>query len=69
MSKRRDRLVACRELKGPRDKVAADIGISRVYLRMLETGAHKPGRDVMIRLSNYLGEPPESLFPDLFQTS
>lgn len=69
MPKRREHLVACREAKGTRDQVASDLDISKVYLRMLETGAHKPGRDLMIRLSNYLGQPPEALFPDLFEAN
>lgn len=66
MGKRRNQLVAHREAKGSREKVAADLGISKIYLRMLETGAHKPGRDVMIRISNYLDQPVGVLFPDLF---
>lgn len=66
MAKRRQRLIECREAKGTRIQVAAELGISKVYLRMIETGAFKPGRDLMIRISNFLGEPLEELFPDLF---
>lgn len=66
MSKRRQELIACREKIGGRDQVAAELNISVVYLRMLETGALKPGRDLMLRISNYFEKPLEYLFPDLF---
>ncbi|MEK8206740.1 transcriptional regulator [Paenibacillus odorifer] len=66
MTKRRLKLIACREKIGDRKKVAADLNISVVYLRMLETGALKPGRDLMLRISNYFEKPLEYLFPDLF---
>ncbi|MBO8164667.1 MAG: helix-turn-helix transcriptional regulator [Brevibacillus sp.] len=67
MPKRRQQLVACREAKGSRDQVASELGISKVYLRMLETGALKPGRDLMLKMSNYFDQPLEVLFPDLFE--
>jgi DNA-binding XRE family transcriptional regulator len=65
-TKRRQFLVECRESKGTRDTVSSELGISRVYLRMLETGALKPGRDLMFRMSDYFESPIEKLFPDLF---
>lgn len=66
MEKRRTRLIECRESKGTRDEVASQLGISRVYIRMLETGALKPGRDLMLKISSYFDQPLEVLFPDLF---
>ncbi|NHN33504.1 helix-turn-helix transcriptional regulator [Paenibacillus agricola] len=66
MADRRQQLIACRESKGSREEVALELGISKVYLRMIETGALKPGRDVMFRISSYCGQPLEILFPDLF---
>ncbi|WP_342439989.1 helix-turn-helix transcriptional regulator [Paenibacillus sp. FSL L8-0436] len=66
MAKRRQQLIDCREKIGDRNQVATELDISVVYLRMIETGALKPGRDLMIRISNRLGKPLEFLFPDLF---
>lgn len=66
MTKRRQQLIACREKKGDRNQVARELAISVVYLRMIETGALKPGRDLMLRISKYFGKPLEYLFPDLF---
>lgn len=66
MANRRQQLIECREAKGTRDQVAPNLGISKVYLRMLETGALKPGRDLMFRFSAYFNQPIEKLFPDLF---
>lgn len=66
MAKRRSQLIACREQIGDRQQVASELDISVVYLRMIETGALKPGRDLMLRISNYFNKPLEYLFPDLF---
>lgn len=66
MAQRRQQLIDCREAKGSRDQVSSELGISKVYLRMIETGAHKPGRDMMFRMSNYFEKPLNELFPDLF---
>ncbi|BFH13499.1 helix-turn-helix domain-containing protein [Paenibacillus melissococcoides] len=66
MEKRRHQLIACREGKGSRDHVASELGISRVYLRMIETGALTPGRVLMFKMSKYFEQPLEVLFPDLF---
>ena len=67
MTNRRNALIESRAAKGPRKKVATDLGISIIYLRMIENGTHKPGRDVMLRIASYLGKPLDFLFPDLFQ--
>lgn len=64
-----DKRVYFRELrkrKGTQSEVADCIGISTVYLRMIENGTFTPGRDLMFKFSNYFGESPEKLFPDYF---
>lgn len=66
MIKKRHFFSDCRKKKGTQAKVAKDLGISTVYVRLIESGTFKPGRDLMIRISIYFGEPLEKLFPDIF---
>ena len=66
MANKREFLKKLREQKGTQAKVANDIGISTVYLRMIENGTFTPGRDLMFKLSSFFGETPEKLFPDYF---
>lgn len=66
MTKKRPFFAQCRKAKGTQSKVAEDLGISTVYVRLIENGTFKPGRDLMLRFSRYFGEPLELLFPDLF---
>lgn len=66
MEKKRYHFRVCRKTKGTQAEVAFALGISTVYLRMIENGTFKPGRDLMIRIANYFNEPLELLFPDLF---
>lgn len=68
MAMRRQHLIACREAKGSREQVASELGISKVYLRMLENGSLKPGRDLMLKMSTYFNQPLDLLFPDLFES-
>lgn len=56
----------CRKKRGTQKVVAKEIGISEVYLRMIENGTFTPGRDLMLRLTKYFGVTMEALFPDLF---
>ncbi|MCM1564888.1 MAG: helix-turn-helix domain-containing protein [Dehalobacter sp.] len=65
MSAKREYFSECRKKKGTQGQVALEVGISKVYLRMIENGTFMPGRDLMFRLCNYFGEPLEKLFPDL----
>lgn len=67
MDKKRQFFASLRRAKGTQAEVAKELGISTVYLRMIENGTFKPGRDLMIRLSEYFGVPLEKLFPDLFE--
>jgi transcriptional regulator with XRE-family HTH domain len=47
-------------------EVAADLGISAIYLRKLEAGTANPGRDIMINVERYYGVSMRDLFPDIF---
>ena len=58
----------CRKRKGTQKAVAKEIGISEVYLRMIENGTFPPGRDLMFKFSNYFDESIEKLFPDLYNS-
>lgn len=65
---KRDRLIQERKKRNKsHGQVAEDIGISKVYVRMIEAGTVKPGRDKMIKFSEYYGLGLKTLFPDLFQ--
>nr|WP_145402986.1 helix-turn-helix transcriptional regulator [Paenibacillus xylanexedens] len=66
MTKKRTFFSTCRQERGTQSNVASELGISTVYLRMIENGTFKPGRDLMIRIALYFGEPIDKLFPDLF---
>ncbi len=66
MLKKRELLISLRIHKGSRAQIAAELGISEVYLRLLENGTFKPGRSTMIRIACYFGVSAEVLFPDLF---
>lgn len=67
-SEKRHFFIDCRKKKGGRELVATELGISIVYLRMIENGTFKPGRDLLIRISHYFDEPLELLFPDIFSS-
>lgn len=49
-------------------EVAADLMISEVYVRKIESGDKKPGRDTIIKFEQYYRKPAQELFPDLFLT-
>jgi len=46
--------------------VATELGISTVYVRMIENGTFTPGRDLMFKISGYFDQPIEKLFSDYF---
>lgn len=52
--------------KKDRAQVASDVGISEVYVRMLENGTVKPGRNTLLKFTEYYGLGVKTLFPDLF---
>lgn len=49
-----------------RGQVALDLNISEVYVRKLEAGTVKPGRDLMFRFATYYKVSERKLFPDIF---
>lgn len=64
---KRKRLIVERNKKRKtQSEVAQDIGISAVYVRKLESGSVKPGRDTMLKFENYYGLGSKKLFPDIF---
>lgn len=65
-SAKRHLFYICRKSKGTQSKVATDLNISTVYVRMIENGTFTPGRDLMFRFSDYFAKPVEELFPDYF---
>lgn len=67
---KRDRLILERKKRAKtRRDVAEDIGISEVYVRIIENRGADPGRKTMIKFSKYYGLDLEVLFPDLFSDS
>lgn len=64
--KRRNLIIARGKKKKTQREAAKDLGISEIYLRKIEAGDSNPGRDTMIKIANYYGEPMEKLFSDLF---
>jgi putative transcriptional regulator len=65
--KKREFFSECRKNTGTQKKVAIDLGISTVYLRMIENGTFTPGRDLMFKMSSYFSQPVDKIFPDLFE--
>jgi putative transcriptional regulator len=47
-------------------QAAEQIGISAVYVRKLESGVVKPGRDTMLKIESFYGVSAKKLFPDIF---
>lgn len=64
---KRDRLVTERNKRNKTQaEIASDLGISEVYVRKLESGSVKPGRDTMFKFENYFKVSAKKLFPDIF---
>lgn len=64
---RRTVLIEARKNKKlTRELVSRELSISTVYLRKLENGTSKPGRDLMVRMEHYYGLSIRELFPDIF---
>lgn len=47
-------------------EAARELGISVIYLRKLEGGHSKPGRQTMLKIEHFYGVPSNELFPDVF---
>jgi putative transcriptional regulator len=64
---KRERLVKERKKhKMTQSDVAKILGISEVYVRKIESGTVKPGRDTMFKFESYYGLGVKTLFPDIF---
>jgi transcriptional regulator with XRE-family HTH domain len=64
---KRERLIQERQKKKKdRREVASALDISEVYVRSLENGNVKPGRDTMLKFENYYRVSMKKLFPDIF---
>lgn len=64
---KRKTLIFHRKIRNKTQKeAAAELGISAIYLRKLESGTANPGRDVMINMERYYGVSMRDLFPDIF---
>lgn len=55
-----------RKEKGSQTKVASELGISRQYLGMIESGDRNPTVKLMAKMERYFDTPAKDLFPDLF---
>lgn len=47
-------------------ELAEKLGISSVYVRKLEKGVVKPGREMLISYETFFGRSMKELFPDIF---
>ena len=64
---KRERLTSERiKKRKERFEVAEDLDISEVYVRKLEAGTVKPGRDLMLKFAAYYKVNERKLFPDIF---
>lgn len=64
---KRERLTLERQKKKKnRREVATELDISEVYVRSLENGNVKPGRDTMLKFEIYYKVSMKKLFPDIF---
>lgn len=60
-------LIACRvAMEKTQAQVAADLLLSEVYVRKIEAGDKKPGRETIIKFARYYQKPVQELFPDIF---
>lgn len=67
---KRERLIQERKKRNKsRAKIAYALDISEVYVRKIENGQASPGREVLVRFSNYYGLGVKLLFPDLFSAT
>ena len=55
-----------RKEKGSQAKVASELGISRQFLGLIESGDRNPTVKLMAKMERYFDTPAKDLFPDLF---
>ena len=64
---KRNRLVGERTKRNlTQADLAEKIDISTIYVRKLESGSVKPGRETMIKYEKFFGLSSKTLFPDIF---
>jgi putative transcriptional regulator len=64
---KRERLIKERKKKKLSQAELADkLEISEVYVRKIEAGTVKPGRDTMLKFEQFYGIGIKTLFPDIF---
>lgn len=65
---KRERLIQERKKRNKKqEEVATELDISTIYVRKIESGVVKPGRDTMIKFTDYYGLGLKTLFPDIFE--
>jgi ribosome-binding protein aMBF1 (putative translation factor) len=65
-TKREQLVIERNKINKTQKEVAQSLGISEIYVRKLESGMSKPGRDTMIAFERYYGISMRDLFPDIF---
>jgi putative transcriptional regulator len=64
---KRERLINERmKKKLSRAELAEKLEISEVYVRKIEAGVVKPGRDTMLKFEQFYGIGIKTIFPDIF---
>lgn len=61
----RKRLIELRKNKGTQRKVAAELGITETYLRLLERGTATPSVEVLFKTAHYLNSDVYDCWGDL----
>ncbi|MEK5479922.1 helix-turn-helix transcriptional regulator [Paenibacillus sp. FSL R5-0407] len=64
----RARFKQLRKKAGTQEKVGRDNGVTGTMIRYIENGYVTPSGKLMLKLSNYFGEPLQELFPDVAET-
>lgn len=66
---KRDRIIQERKKrKMKQSELAKALGISEIYVRKIESGTVKPGRDTILKFEAFYKIGQKTLFPDIFLT-
>lgn len=64
---KRERIIQERvKRKLKRFELAEALGISEIYVRKIESGTVKPGRDTILKFESFYKVGQKTLFPDIF---
>jgi putative transcriptional regulator len=64
---KRTALIECRTAANKTQaQVAADLNISEIYVRKIESSDRNPGSVTIFKFAQYYGKPAQELFPDIF---